>query len=408
MEHIPNIDGETELKRTPVNVGSGQPVETPGFIPSVFEECYTVQQQIAFLARRMDELSGSGVDLSDVWRAIGSMRVDQGHLTGSLAAINERLDSIVAEGVPGPQGPEGPAGPAGKDGARGPQGLQGAQGPAGPAGQDGKDGARGPQGPAGPEGPEGKQGPMGPAGPGGSGDGEPIPGPEGPQGPAGPAGPEGPQGPAGADGRDGKDGVQGPQGLQGPAGADGRDGNDGEPGPPGPEGPAGPPGPGGGGSSGGQVDLYDHPETVAWKRHIFNSLGEVNIGNKWIVSPSLKNPTSKETEGTLIHERSTCIETETHVHLTLHYNTTVSWAGSELNNRFSLQYDPKLVTPLQPVAVSIDSFSTEYAKGLLNLEPSDNLTVVGRGVCDPIYMGHVIFRVSFTKTEPWWFFIEPA
>ena len=127
-------------------------------------------------------------------------------------------DTLLQNGLVGPQGPQGVPGESG------------AQGPAGPTGPAGVTGSQGELGPAGPTGPAGADGPAGPAGPAGAPGPQGELGPAGPTGPAGTEGPAGPVGPAGPTGPAGSEGSTGPQGLQGPMGP---------PGPQGPQGPAG-------------------------------------------------------------------------------------------------------------------------------------------------------------------------
>lgn len=247
----------------------------PGmFIPFTFDESFTVEQQLGYLFRRVEELSQAIGETDSDWYKDITARLDElGRLAetqgGSIAEIREEIvainagleslgdqigeldlqgitvegSSIGANGTTitfsdgseilvqrGEQGLTGPAGADGADGAPGEAGPAGPQGDPGPAGADGTDGAPGADGAPGERGPQGEAGPAGPAGADG------LPGPVGPEGSAGPQGEVGPVGPSGP---------AGPKGDPGPAGepgADGLPGEPGEPGPAGPEGPAGPPG----------------------------------------------------------------------------------------------------------------------------------------------------------------------
>lgn len=75
----------------------------------------------------------------------GKFKVGDGGTTWNIlpyyideAKINELLEDLVVEGVPGPQGPQGIQGLPGIQGPVGAQGIQGIQGPAGADGADGE------------------------------------------------------------------------------------------------------------------------------------------------------------------------------------------------------------------------------------------------------------------------------
>lgn len=138
------------------------------------------------------------------------------------ATADNKLKALSTGGSTGPTGPAGAAGSAGATGATGAQGIQGATGQTGAAGTNGTNGATGSQG---------------------------IQGIAGATGPTGSAGSDGALGSTGADGPTGSTGATGSTGLLGA------------------------------GSATGNTTYWNGSSWVLSSNNIFNSGGDVRIGN---------------------------------------------------------------------------------------------------------------------------------